>query len=68
MLFLIMEEVNFTIYKKIMMKCDFCTKSSPSGKCFYSSQIAREDDCKKAIEQMTKAFKEIGKENKKNLF
>lgn len=51
-----------------MMKCDFCTKSSLSGKCFYSSQTAREDDCKKAIERMTKAFKEIGKENKKHLF
>ena len=42
---------------KIMTKCDFCTKSSPSGKCFWSLQVARENDCKKAIKRMTEALK-----------
>lgn len=40
-----------------MTKCDFCTKSSPSRKCFWSSQVARENDCKKAIKRMTEALK-----------
>ena len=43
-----------------MTKCDFCTKSSPGGKCYWSMQAAREDDCKKAIEKMVKALKNIG--------
>lgn len=47
-----------------MTKCDFCTQSSPSGKCFWSSQPLREDDCEKAIERMTKALQNIG--NNKN--
>lgn len=41
--------------------------SSPSGKCFWSSQAAREDDCKKAIQQMVKAFGQDTK-RKKNRF
>lgn len=45
-----------------MKKCDFCTMSIPRGKCFYSSQVAREDDCKKAIKRMTEA---LGKEPEK---
>ena len=45
-----------------MKKCDFCTMSSPSGKCFWISQVAREDDCKKAIKRMTEA---LGKETEK---
>lgn len=39
-----------------MTKCDFCTKSSPNGKCFWSSVIAREQDCKKAIKNMVIAL------------
>ena len=35
-----------------MTKCDFCTMSDPKGKCFWSSRMAAEDDCKKAIERM----------------
>ena len=45
-----------------MTKCDFCTMSSPRGKCFWASRVAREDDCKKAINRMTKA---LGKEPEK---
>ena len=39
-----------------MKKCDFCTMSDPSGKCFYLSTMARKSDCEKAIKQMTKAL------------
>lgn len=39
-----------------MTKCDFCTKSSPTGKCFWSSQIAAQNDCEKAIERMIKVL------------
>lgn len=48
-----------------MTKCDFCTKSSPSGKCFWSSTGAREDDCREAIKQMVKALGQQKKEDKK---
>ena len=44
-------------------KCDFCTKSDENGNCFFISQGARERDCEKAIERMTKAIK--GATNKK---
>lgn len=40
-----------------MTKCDFCTKSSPDGKCFWSLQAAREPDCLLAIDRMAMAFK-----------
>ena len=40
-----------------MNKCDFCEKSSPNGKCFWSSQTARESDCKKAIKRMMEVLK-----------
>lgn len=39
-----------------MTKCDFCTKSSPNGKCYWSVQAFREDDCKDAIKLMIKAI------------
>ena len=39
-----------------MTKCDFCTKSGPNGKCFWSMQSTRETDCRKAIELMVKAL------------
>ena len=39
-----------------MTKCDFCTYSSPDGKCFWSSQVAASSYCKKAIELMVKAL------------
>lgn len=45
-----------------MTKCDFCTKSSPNGKCYWSIQSAREYDCKNAIERMSEA---LGKEQQK---
>lgn len=48
--------------KHKMTKCNFCPMSSPSGKCFWTSQVAREDDCEKAINKMTKALQ---KQNKK---
>lgn len=50
-----------------MIKCDFCTQSSPSGKCFWSSTAAREKYCKEAIKQMVKAFGRE-EENKKQKF
>lgn len=43
-----------------MTKCDFCTKSTPDGKCYWNMQSAREDDCEKAIEKMVNALKNIG--------
>lgn len=46
-----------------MTKCDFCTKSDPKGKCFWSSRVAAEDDCREAIKKMVKAFSD--KEEKK---
>lgn len=48
-----------------MTKCDFCTQSMPNGKCFWHSQVAREDDCKKAIEKMIEAFKNSQFKNEK---
>ena len=40
-----------------MTKCDFCTMSTPDGKCFYKSMAARQTDCEKAIKRMTEALK-----------
>lgn len=49
-----------------MTKCDFCTQSSPSGKCPYGFQTTREYYCKEAIKQMVKAFgKDTEKKKKK---
>lgn len=50
-----------------MTKCDFCTMSAPNGKCYWSMQSLREDDCEKAIKRMSEA---LGKEtkNKKKKF
>lgn len=39
-----------------MTKCDFCTKSGPEGKCSWSRQAFREEDCEKAIKLMIRAF------------
>lgn len=41
----------------MMTKCDFCTESSPKGKCFWSTLGARRSYCEKAIKRMTEAFK-----------
>lgn len=41
-----------------MTKCDFCIKSNPSGKCYWIFQTARENDCRKAIELMTKTLQD----------
>ena len=43
-----------------MTKCDFCTKSTPDGKCYWSLLSSREDDCNEAIERMAEALKNIG--------
>lgn len=45
-----------------MKKCDFCTKSSPGGKCGWYIPAFREMDCEKAIARMVKA---LGQENRK---
>lgn len=39
-----------------MTKCDFCTMSDPKGKCFWSSRVAAEDDCREAIKKNGKSF------------
>lgn len=40
-----------------MTKCDFCTEYIPEDKeCYWISQAYRRDYCKKAIENMVKAF------------
>lgn len=45
-----------------MNKCDFCEKyNSNKGKCFWSSQTARESDCKKAIQRMMEVLKKGNK-------
>lgn len=48
-----------------MKKCDFCTKSDPSGKCYWSFQSCRASDCEKAIKRMIEALKNIMNTNKK---
>lgn len=48
-----------------MTKCDFCTQSSPSGKCYWSMQSLRADDCEKAIKRMVKALGEEKRAEKK---
>lgn len=44
-----------------MTKCDFCTQSTPDGKCmkngYFDSQAVRQFYCEKAIERMEKALK-----------
>lgn len=51
-----------------MNKCDFCTQSSPNGKCFWDSQIIREDYCLEAIRKMVQALGENPKEKKRKFF
>lgn len=46
-----------------MTKCDFCTKSAPNGKCYWTLQCNRESDCEKAIKRMTEVIKNMKKEN-----
>lgn len=44
-----------------MTKCDFCTQSTPKGKClkdgYFVSSVVREPYCRQAIEKMTEALK-----------
>ena len=47
-----------------MTKCDFCTMSYSNGKCYWSSRVAAEDDCEKAIKRMVKALQGKEKRNK----
>lgn len=51
-----------------MKKCDFCTKSSPGGKCYWSLQSCRESDCEKAISRMQSVLKGDLKDRKKRFF
>ena len=39
---------------KQMEKCNYCTESSPTGKCFWNLQTCRTPYCKEAIKNMTK--------------
>lgn len=41
-----------------MKKCDFCSQSTPDGKCKFELQSSRERHCEKAIKLMCKALKE----------
>lgn len=41
-----------------MKKCDFCSQSTPDGKCKFELQSNREKHCEKAIKLMCKALKE----------
>lgn len=43
-----------------MKKCDFCTKSTASGKCLTTYSAEKEQYCEKAIEQMVKALGKKG--------
>lgn len=47
-----------------MTKCDFCTKSSPDGRCYWTSVMTRESDCKIAIKNMVEALKGNNSEKK----
>lgn len=49
-----------------MKKCDFCTMSDDSGKCFYLPTMteARERYCKEAIRQMVKALQGMDSDRK----
>lgn len=49
-----------------MNKCDFCTQSSPNGKCFWSAKSVREKYCKEAIKQMAKVFGQDAHEDRKH--
>lgn len=51
-----------------MNKCDFCTKSTPSGSCTWNMQSLREDDCERAIKLMVKALGQKQKEEKKRFW
>lgn len=51
-----------------MTKCDFCTQSSPNGKCPYVSTSYRQNYCDKAIKQMVKALGQEPRENKKRFW
>ena len=57
-IFVIIIIVNEKVGIIIMMmnKCYFCEKSTPEGKCWWAIQSWRENDCRKAIERMIKAF------------
>lgn len=46
-----------------MTKYDFCTKSDSKGNCFWSSRIAAEDDCKKAIKRMIEVIQKKSNNN-----
>lgn len=49
-----------------MTKCDFCTKSDPSGKCYWTLASCRENDCKNAIKLMIQVLQCVGSDNKKH--
>lgn len=49
-----------------MTKCDFCTQSTPKGKCHWSTQMARENHCESAIKRMVEALKEGNKPHDKH--
>ena len=44
-----------------MTKCDFCFKSTPDGKCYWSLQVLRERDCEDAIKRMMEFLRSCNK-------
>jgi hypothetical protein len=50
-----------------MKKCDFCTQSTPNGKCkkggYLDNSYTRESYCKEAIEKMIKALQKRSDNN-----
>lgn len=41
----------------MMRKCEFCTESTPDGRCIWSGQNDRRDDCLIAINKMVECGK-----------
>ena len=42
--------------KIVLSKCNFCTKSTPDGGCYWIIHSLRESDCNKAIERMAECL------------
>ena len=51
-----------------MKKCDFCEKSSPSGKCTWSIPSCRDSDCRKAIKRMMEVLQNTDTKKKQKFF
>lgn len=43
-------------HQQTPLKCHFCIKAKPNGECFWNNHACAEDDCEKAIKQLTKGL------------